>query len=145
MIDASNIIKVHQRGLICLSCCSIAEALAKVKDHNMSASFRDLFLPNGQPPLSGLLTRRLDLAAILDAVADKGISEFYSGNLTQEMVAAVRKCFFGCLFRFFPVLLNLYKVVMSASTYISLCILSSVLTCSCCLVTQDTFLLFPMS
>lgn len=56
----------------------------------MSASFRDLFLPNGQAPLPGLFTRRLDLAAILDAVAVKGISEFYSGNLTQEMAAAVR-------------------------------------------------------
>uniref|UniRef100_A0A3Q4BX94 Glutathione hydrolase n=1 Tax=Mola mola TaxID=94237 RepID=A0A3Q4BX94_MOLML len=68
----------------------LAEALAKVKDQNMSASFRDLFLPNGQAPFSGLFTRRLDLAAILDAVAVKGISEFYSGNLTQEMTAAVQ-------------------------------------------------------
>ncbi|XP_010739877.2 glutathione hydrolase 7 [Larimichthys crocea] len=67
----------------------LAEALAKVKDQNMSVAFRDLFLPNGQAPLAGLLTRRLDLAAILDAVAVKGISEFYSGNLTQEMAAAV--------------------------------------------------------
>lgn len=57
----------------------------------MSVAFRDLFLPNGQAPLAGLLTRRLDLAAILDAVAVKGISEFYSGNLTQEMAAAVRE------------------------------------------------------
>lgn len=101
MKDASDTITVHQHGLICLSSCSVAEALAKVKDHNMSASFRDLFLPNGQPPLSGLLSRRLDLAAIFDAVADKGISEFYSGNLTLEMVAAVRKCVFRCLFCFF--------------------------------------------
>lgn len=68
----------------------LAEALAKVKDQNMSETFRDLFLPNGQAPPSGLLARRLDLAAILDAVAVKGISEFYSGNLTQEMAAAVR-------------------------------------------------------
>lgn len=57
----------------------------------MSDAFRDLFLPNGQAPLSGLLTRRLDLAAILDSVAVKGISDFYGGNLTQEMAAAVRK------------------------------------------------------
>lgn len=56
----------------------------------MSASFQDLFLPNGQAPLPGLFTRRLDLAAILDAVALKGISEFYSGNLTQEIAATVR-------------------------------------------------------
>ncbi|KAM9350807.1 glutathione hydrolase 7 [Symphorus nematophorus] len=68
----------------------LAEALAKVKDQNVSDAFRDLFLPNGQAPLSGLFTRRPDLAAILDAVAVNGISEFYSGNLTQEMAAAVQ-------------------------------------------------------
>ncbi|AWP09817.1 putative gamma-glutamyltransferase 7 [Scophthalmus maximus] len=68
----------------------LAEALAEVKKQNVSDAFRALFLPNDQVPLSGLLTRRLDLAAILDAVAAKGISEFYSGNLTQEMVTAVQ-------------------------------------------------------
>ncbi|XP_040008058.1 glutathione hydrolase 7 [Xiphias gladius] len=68
----------------------LAEALAKVKDQNISDAFRELFLPNGQVPLSGFFSRRLDLASILDAVAVKGISEFYSGNLTQEMVAAVQ-------------------------------------------------------
>lgn len=68
----------------------LAEALAKVKDQNISDGFRDLFLPNGHAPLPGLFSRRLDLAAILDAVAVKGISEFYSGNLTQEMAAAVQ-------------------------------------------------------
>uniref|UniRef100_A0A3P9PZU1 Glutathione hydrolase n=1 Tax=Poecilia reticulata TaxID=8081 RepID=A0A3P9PZU1_POERE len=57
---------------------------------NVSDAFRDLFLPNGQAPLSGQFTRRLDLADILDAVADKGISEFYNGKLAQEMVAAVK-------------------------------------------------------
>ncbi|XP_023281027.1 glutathione hydrolase 7 [Seriola lalandi dorsalis] len=68
----------------------LAEALAKVKDKNISDAFRELFLPNSQAPLSGLFTRRLDLASILDAVAVKGISEFYSANLTQEIVAAVQ-------------------------------------------------------
>nr|XP_020463810.1 gamma-glutamyltransferase 7-like [Monopterus albus]XP_020463811.1 gamma-glutamyltransferase 7-like [Monopterus albus]XP_020463812.1 gamma-glutamyltransferase 7-like [Monopterus albus] len=68
----------------------LADALAKVKDQNMSDAFRNLFLPKGQAPLSGLFTRRLDLASILDAIAVKGISEFYSGNLTQEMAAAVQ-------------------------------------------------------
>uniref|UniRef100_A0A3B3U677 Glutathione hydrolase n=1 Tax=Poecilia latipinna TaxID=48699 RepID=A0A3B3U677_9TELE len=63
---------------------------------NVSDEFRDLFLPNGQAPLSGQFTRRLDLADILDAVADKGISEFYNGKLAQDMVAAVRKTDF-CL------------------------------------------------
>lgn len=66
-----------------------------MKDQNISDAFRELFLPNGQVPLSGFFSRRLDLASILDAVAVKGISEFYSGNLTQEMVAAVRKTFFS--------------------------------------------------
>lgn len=70
-----------------------AEALAKVKAANASASFRDLFLPGGRPPLPGLLSRRLDLAAVLDAVADQGISAFYGGNLTREMAAAVRNDF----------------------------------------------------
>lgn len=68
----------------------LAAALAQAKDQNMSDAFQDLFLPNGQAPLSGLFFRRLDLAAILDDVAVKGISEFYSGNLTQEMTAAVQ-------------------------------------------------------
>lgn len=68
---------------------AVAEALSNVKDSNVSERFRELFLPDGQPPLSGLFMRRLDLAAILDAVAARGVSEFYSGNLTQEMVAEV--------------------------------------------------------
>ncbi|XP_026187139.1 glutathione hydrolase 7 [Mastacembelus armatus] len=68
----------------------LAEALAEVKKQNMSDAFRNLFLPNGQAPLAGLFTRRLDLASTLDAVAVKGISEFYSGNLTQEMVVSVQ-------------------------------------------------------
>ncbi|CAJ1085049.1 glutathione hydrolase 7 isoform X2 [Xyrichtys novacula] len=68
----------------------LAEALTKARDQNMSDAFQDLFLPNGQAPLSGLFSRRLDLAAILDDVAVKGISEFYRGNLTQEMATAVQ-------------------------------------------------------
>ncbi|XP_021171976.2 glutathione hydrolase 7 [Fundulus heteroclitus] len=68
----------------------LAEALDKVKNQNVSDAFRDLFLPNGQAPLSGLFTQRPDLAAILDAVADKGISEFYTGDRAREMVEAVQ-------------------------------------------------------
>uniref|UniRef100_A0A8C5EK98 Glutathione hydrolase n=1 Tax=Gouania willdenowi TaxID=441366 RepID=A0A8C5EK98_GOUWI len=68
----------------------LAEALAKVKDQNMSDAFLNVFLPSGQAPLSGLFSKRLDLAAILNAVAEKGISEFYSANLAQEMAAAVQ-------------------------------------------------------
>ncbi|KAG5282450.1 hypothetical protein AALO_G00056170 [Alosa alosa] len=68
----------------------LAEALAKVKDQNISKAFQDLFLPDGQVPLSGLFIKRLDLAAILDRIAVNGISEFYNGNLTQEIVAEVQ-------------------------------------------------------
>ncbi|KAJ8257851.1 hypothetical protein GJAV_G00190420 [Gymnothorax javanicus] len=68
----------------------LAEALSKVKDQNISENFRDLFFPDGQLPLSGLFTRRVDLAAILDAIAVNGILDFYNGNLTQEMAAEVR-------------------------------------------------------
>ncbi|MBN3304923.1 GGT7 hydrolase, partial [Amia calva] len=64
----------------------LAEAVSKVKDQNVSDSFRDIFLRDGQL-LPGLFMRRLDLAAILDLIATNGISEFYSSNLTQEMVA----------------------------------------------------------
>uniref|UniRef100_A0A3Q1HI39 Glutathione hydrolase n=1 Tax=Anabas testudineus TaxID=64144 RepID=A0A3Q1HI39_ANATE len=67
-----------------------AIALSKVKDQNMSDAFQNLFFPNGRPLPSGLFTKRLDLASILDAVAVKGIAEFYRGNLTQEMAAAVQ-------------------------------------------------------
>lgn len=56
----------------------------------MSEAFRNLFLPNNQVPPTGQFTRRLDLAAVLDAVAVKGISEFYSGSVAQGMAVAVR-------------------------------------------------------
>ncbi|XP_067303047.1 glutathione hydrolase 7 [Pseudorasbora parva] len=68
----------------------LADALSKVKEQNVSDTFRGLFLPNGQAPLVGLYTKRLDLAAILDRIAANGISEFYDGNLTQEMAAVVQ-------------------------------------------------------
>lgn len=68
----------------------LADALSKVKEQNVSDTFRDIFLPKGQAPLAGLLTKRLDLAAILDKIAANGISEFYSGNLTQEMTSVVQ-------------------------------------------------------
>lgn len=68
-----------------------AQALDDAKNKNMSKSFEDLFFSNGQPPLQGLFSRRVDLAAILDTVASKGISEFYSGNWTREIVAAVKQ------------------------------------------------------
>uniref|UniRef100_A0A8C6TDM1 Glutathione hydrolase n=1 Tax=Neogobius melanostomus TaxID=47308 RepID=A0A8C6TDM1_9GOBI len=69
----------------------LAQALADAKNKNMSKAFEDLFFSNGQPPLQGLFSRRLDLAAALDAVAVKGTTEFYSGNLTREIVTAVQQ------------------------------------------------------
>uniref|UniRef100_A0A671N0S7 Glutathione hydrolase n=1 Tax=Sinocyclocheilus anshuiensis TaxID=1608454 RepID=A0A671N0S7_9TELE len=69
----------------------LADALSEVKEQNVSDAFRDLFLPNGQAPLAGLFTKRLDLAAVLDRIAANGVSEFYSGNLTQEMTSVHAK------------------------------------------------------
>uniref|UniRef100_A0A8C1M3L1 Glutathione hydrolase n=1 Tax=Cyprinus carpio TaxID=7962 RepID=A0A8C1M3L1_CYPCA len=68
----------------------LADALSEVKEQNVSDAFRDLFLLNGQAPLAGLFTKRLDLAAVLDRIAVNGVSEFYSGNLTQEITSVVR-------------------------------------------------------
>ncbi|XP_016315772.1 gamma-glutamyltransferase 7-like, partial [Sinocyclocheilus anshuiensis] len=68
----------------------LADALSEVKEQNVSDAFRDLFLPNGQAPLAGLFTKRLDLAAVLDRIAANGVSEFYSGNLTQEITSEVQ-------------------------------------------------------
>uniref|UniRef100_A0A1A7YXG1 Glutathione hydrolase n=1 Tax=Iconisemion striatum TaxID=60296 RepID=A0A1A7YXG1_9TELE len=68
----------------------LAEALSEVVNQTMSEAFRDLFLLKGQAPLPGFFIQRNDLAVILDAAAAKGTSEFYSGNLVQEMVSAVQ-------------------------------------------------------
>ncbi|XP_056588942.1 glutathione hydrolase 7 [Triplophysa dalaica] len=64
----------------------LADALSKLKGQNVSKAF----LPNGQSPLAGLFMRRLDLAEVLDKIAANGISEFYSGNLTQEIISVVQ-------------------------------------------------------
>lgn len=74
-------------AIICLF--PLADALSQIKVENVSEAFRELFLPDGHPPLSGLFMTRQDLAAILDRVAANGISEFYDGNLTQEMASTV--------------------------------------------------------
>ncbi|GAA6089424.1 glutathione hydrolase 7 [Tachysurus ichikawai] len=68
----------------------LADALSQIKLENVSEAFRELFFPDGHPPLSGLFMTRQDLAAILDRVAANGISEFYDGNLTQEMASTVQ-------------------------------------------------------
>lgn len=75
-------------AMICLF--PVADTLSHIKVENVSEAFRELFLPDGHPPLSGLFMTRQDLAAILDRVAANGISEFYDGNLTQEMASTVQ-------------------------------------------------------
>ncbi|KAJ6661111.1 hypothetical protein lerEdw1_016912 [Lerista edwardsae] len=68
----------------------LAMAIQKVKqEHNYSVKFRDTFLPDGQPLLPGRFMRRPDLAALLDLLGSGGVSAFYSGNVTQEIISEV--------------------------------------------------------
>ncbi|XP_064888783.1 glutathione hydrolase 7 isoform X3 [Columba livia] len=68
----------------------LAKAISELKDLNCSDRFREIFLPDGQPLLPGMFVRRLDLAAVLELVGTEGVSAFYSGNLTQEMISEVQ-------------------------------------------------------
>ncbi|XP_041743687.2 glutathione hydrolase 7 isoform X1 [Coregonus clupeaformis] len=63
-----------------------AEAITKLKGQNMSLRFRDMFLPGGHALSPGSLMKTPSLAAVLEA----GVSEFYSGTLTQEMANEVQ-------------------------------------------------------
>lgn len=54
----------------------------------MSLRFRDMFLPRGHALSPGSLMKTPSLAAVLEA----GVSEFYSGTLTQEMASEVNEC-----------------------------------------------------
>uniref|UniRef100_U3KDY2 Gamma-glutamyltransferase 7 n=1 Tax=Ficedula albicollis TaxID=59894 RepID=U3KDY2_FICAL len=67
----------------------LAKALSELKDLNFSDRFHELFLPGGQPLLPGMFVRRPDLAAVLQLLGAEGVSAFYSGNLTQEIVSEV--------------------------------------------------------
>ncbi|XP_061487591.1 glutathione hydrolase 7 isoform X2 [Rhineura floridana] len=68
----------------------LATAIKEMKEqHNFSDKFRDTFLPDGQPLLPGMFVRRPDLAALLDLLGSGGISAFYSGNVTQEIISEV--------------------------------------------------------
>ncbi|XP_039419506.1 glutathione hydrolase 7 isoform X2 [Corvus cornix cornix] len=67
----------------------LAKALSELKDLNYSDRFHELFLPDGQPLLPGMFVRRPDLAAVLQLLGAEGVSAFYSGNLTQEMISEV--------------------------------------------------------
>ncbi|KAI1233290.1 Gamma-glutamyltransferase 7, partial [Lamprotornis superbus] len=67
----------------------LAKALSELKDLNFSDRFHEIFLPGGQPLLPGMFIRRLDLAAVLQLLGAEGVSAFYNGNLTQEMISEV--------------------------------------------------------
>lgn len=65
-------------------------AIKEMKEHyNHSEKFREIFFPDGQPLLPGMFVRRPDLAALLDLIGSRGVSAFYSGNVTQEIISEV--------------------------------------------------------
>ncbi|KAK2862521.1 hypothetical protein Q5P01_002054 [Channa striata] len=64
----------------------LAEAISKVKDEQLSPTFRDIFIPGGQALLTGSFLRMPGLAGVLEG----GLSNFYDGNVSQEMVDVVR-------------------------------------------------------
>ncbi|KAG8007418.1 Glutathione hydrolase 7 [Nibea albiflora] len=65
---------------------SLAEAVSKVKDEHLSQRFRDTFFPDGQALRPGSFLRMPSLAGVLEA----GLSNFYDGIFTQEMVDELR-------------------------------------------------------
>ncbi|NXP40494.1 GGT7 hydrolase, partial [Leiothrix lutea] len=67
----------------------LAKAVSEVKELNLSERFHELFLPGGHPLLPGMFVRRPDLAAVLQLLGTQGVSAFYRGNLTQEMISEV--------------------------------------------------------
>ncbi|XP_053937576.1 glutathione hydrolase 7 isoform X2 [Cuculus canorus] len=67
----------------------LAKAISELKDLNYSDKFREVFLPDGQPLLPGMFIRRPDLMAVLELLGAEGVSAFYSGNLTQEIISEV--------------------------------------------------------
>nr|XP_060628303.1 glutathione hydrolase 7 [Anolis sagrei ordinatus] len=70
----------------------LAMAIRDVKEqHNYSDRFKEIFLPDGQPLLPGMFMRRPDLAALLHLLGSGGVSAFYSGNVTQEIISEVLK------------------------------------------------------
>nr|XP_020448323.1 gamma-glutamyltransferase 7-like isoform X2 [Monopterus albus] len=65
---------------------SLAEAISKVKGEQLSQHFRDVFLPGGRALQPGDFLKTPGLAEVLEA----GLSKFYDGNLSQEIVDEVR-------------------------------------------------------
>ncbi|XP_054836819.1 glutathione hydrolase 7 [Eublepharis macularius] len=69
----------------------LAMAIEEVRQqHNYSEKFRKTFLPDGQPLLPGTFMKRPDLAALLNLLGSRGVSVFYSGNVTEEIISEVR-------------------------------------------------------
>lgn len=65
-------------------------AIEEVRQHhNYSEKFRKTFLPDGQPLLPGTIMKRPDLAALLNLLGSRGVSVFYSGNVTEEIISEV--------------------------------------------------------
>ncbi|KAL8179354.1 UNVERIFIED_CONTAM: Glutathione hydrolase 7 [Gekko kuhli] len=68
-----------------------AMAIEEVRQqHNYSEKFRKTFLPDGQSLLPGTFMKRPDLAALLNLLGSRGVSVFYSGNVTEEIISEVR-------------------------------------------------------
>lgn len=64
---------------------SAAEAISKVKGEQLSQRFTDVFFPGGRALRSGTFLRMPGLARVLEA----GLSNFYDGNVSQEIVDVV--------------------------------------------------------
>ncbi|XP_039972503.1 glutathione hydrolase 7-like isoform X2 [Xiphias gladius] len=65
---------------------SLAEAISKVKGEQLPQRFRGVFFPGGQALRPGSFLRMPLLAGVLEA----GLSNFYDGNFSQEIVDEVR-------------------------------------------------------
>uniref|UniRef100_A0ACB8F667 Glutathione hydrolase 7 n=1 Tax=Sphaerodactylus townsendi TaxID=933632 RepID=A0ACB8F667_9SAUR len=74
----------------------LAMAIEEVRhQHNYSEKFRKTFLPDGQPLLPGTFMKRPDLAALLNLLGSKGVSVFYSGNMTEEIISEAKRMTLG--------------------------------------------------
>uniref|UniRef100_A0A3Q3NFE7 Glutathione hydrolase n=1 Tax=Mastacembelus armatus TaxID=205130 RepID=A0A3Q3NFE7_9TELE len=65
---------------------NVSFSLAKLKGEQLSQHFRGTFFPGGKPLRPGSFLRLPGLARVLEA----GLSKFYDGNFSQEIVDEVR-------------------------------------------------------
>uniref|UniRef100_UPI003AAA5DD2 glutathione hydrolase 7-like n=1 Tax=Centroberyx gerrardi TaxID=166262 RepID=UPI003AAA5DD2 len=65
---------------------SLSEAISEVKGEKLPGRFRNMFFPGGRALLPGSFLRMPRLAGVLEA----DLSDFYNGNLSQEMEDEVR-------------------------------------------------------